>query len=276
MTANPLRSIGPAQAGFWLGICYWCCTIALSSVTQAVGAAPQLNQLIYITEDYPPYNYLHDGKVMGQAVTLLVAASQLAGSPIEPDAIDVKPWARGYHETLNGSNRVLFSTSRSPNREKLFKWAGPIVEEHIALVAKKQRQFRITEVGQLKKLRFGVVREDVTSQFLEPLQLPPSQIAQGNSVVSIARMLQADRIDIWPVAPRTAEVILENIALNPSDFEVVAYLKTSALYYAFSKDVDDALVAQLQTALDQLRETQPHMFPASQLDRVPLELPPIR
>jgi polar amino acid transport system substrate-binding protein len=238
--------------------------------------ATQLNQLTIITEDYPPYNYLHEGQITGHAVALLLAASQLAGSPIQRADIDVKPWARGYHEVLNGSRSLLFSTSRSPAREHLFKWAGPIVEEHIALVAKKSRQFQVSSVAQLKTLRFGVVREDVSSHYLQPLGLAPSQIAQGNNVVSIARMLQADRIDIWPVAPDTANIILAKVNLNPDDYEVVAYLKSSALHYAFSKDVDDALVAQLQAALDQLRKTQPELFPTVNLDRLPLELPPIR
>ena len=250
--------------------------ILVLALSARAESATQLNQLIYITEDYPPYNYVEDGQLTGKAVTLLLIASRLAGSPVHLENIDVMPWARGYHETLNGKNRVLFSTSRSPAREQLFKWAGPIADEQIALIAKKSRQLNITSVEQLKGLRFGVVREDISSQYLEPLTLPSGQIAQGNNVHSIARMLQANRIDIWPVAPNTAKVILHKVGLNPDDYEVVAYLKASSLHFAFSKNVDDALVAKLQAALDELRQSQPHLFPTSYPDRLPLELPPIR
>ncbi|MBB3167334.1 substrate-binding periplasmic protein [Simiduia aestuariiviva] len=250
-----------------------------SSAAEAGGTAPpvaQLNQLVFISEDYPPYNHLEDGTASGWAVELLVAASVSMNSPVNKTDIQFKPWARGMHETLNGNRRVLFSTSRTPERESLFKWAGPIVEEHVALVAKKSRHLQVTSVEQLRPLRFGVVRDDVTNEFLAPLKLNSSQLALGNNVTSIARMLQANRIDVWPVAPATAWAILEKIDLKPGDYEVVAYLKASTLYYAFSADVDDALVAEFQDTLDQLRRTNPKLFPKSDLDLIPLSLPPIQ
>lgn len=256
--------------------CWLLAAIALTLSLAPRAAPSSLQDLNFITEDYPPYNYLDKGVPKGEAVEILLAVSQLMNAPIERAKIQFKPWARGYHQVLTGSGQVLFATSRTPARESQFKWAGPIVQEHIALVAKKQRGFAINHISQLQALRFGVVREDVTSELLAPLNLRPNQVAQGNNVVSIARMLAANRIDLWPVAPATAWKILERIQLDPNDYEIVAYLKASTLYYAFSPDVDDQLIEEFQAALDQLRATQPSLFPAEHLDRVPLELPPIR
>jgi ABC-type phosphate/phosphonate transport system substrate-binding protein len=74
-------------------------------------------------------------------------------------------------------------------------------------------------------------------------------------------MLNAGRVDLWPVAPSAAALVLQHIGAQPDDFEVVAYLESAPLYYAISKDVSPSLVGQLQAALDQLRRQRPHLFP---------------
>lgn len=83
-------------------------------------------ELNYYTEDYPPYNYLKNGKVTGIAVeTLNLVWEELGESPKK---ISLVPWARGYQKILNENDIVLFSTTRTPERENLFKWACPIAE----------------------------------------------------------------------------------------------------------------------------------------------------
>lgn len=218
--------------------------------------AQSLNQLEYITESYPPYNYEENGMVRGEAVELLIAATSLAGSPVLARNILLQPWARAFHNALEGPNRVLFSTTRTPEREALFKWAGPIGTNHIVLVGKKARGIRIDSLSQLDRYRIGAVRDDVGELSLRELHLEKTIITLGVQPESIAKMLQSGRIDLWVYGESSAFDVLKSIGAKLTDYEVVYVLKTLDLYYAFSADVDDALVEQLQDAIDTIRGKQ--------------------
>jgi ABC-type amino acid transport substrate-binding protein len=88
--------------------------------------AADFSSLNIMTEEFPPFNYSDNGQPAGQSVDLLLKASAAAGSPITKDKINMAAWARAYQTALSGPNVMLFSTTRTEQREDLFKWAGPI------------------------------------------------------------------------------------------------------------------------------------------------------
>ena len=53
--------------------------------------AAELDELEYITEIYPPFNYVEGGVLRGEAVDLLISATALAGHPIVAKNIQVQP-----------------------------------------------------------------------------------------------------------------------------------------------------------------------------------------
>lgn len=229
-------------------------TLLLVLVWQVAQAQPeQLNQLEFLTEDYPPYNYLDaSGELRGIAVEMLLAATALAGSPVRREDIKLRPWARAYHETLTGPNRVLFATTRTPIREALFKWAGPISRDHAVLLARKASGIVFNGFESLMPYTFGAVRDDASEYFVRDLQLPGLKLILGNSTESMAKMLASGRIDLWACDEHGGWQILAAIGANTQDFIQVATLQPRALYFAFSHDVDERLVQQLQLALDTL------------------------
>ena len=101
-------------------------------------SAQTVDDLTFITEDYPPFNFERDGKRQGIAVDALAEMLALAGARKTRADIKVWPWARGYETALKEKNTVLFSTTRTEAREGLFKWVGPIMPSRIVLVAKKK------------------------------------------------------------------------------------------------------------------------------------------
>jgi polar amino acid transport system substrate-binding protein len=102
----------------------------------------------------------------------------IAGAKKSRADIKIWPWARGYETALKEKNTVLFSTTRTEARENLFKWVGPIMPSRIVLVAKKTEH-------QAK-----------------------NKTIQANSGVSVAKMLHADRVDMWAYG---APVIMRNL-----------------------------------------------------------------
>jgi polar amino acid transport system substrate-binding protein len=188
------------------------------------------------------------------------------GQPIERSSIRVVPWARGFRELQHGPNRMLFVTTRTVEREAQFLWAGPVTVDYFALIANRSKKLRITQIDQLKNLRIGLVRDDVAEDMLEKLDIDQKLITKSNESVGVAKMLVADRVDLWPIDPRGARTILKSIGANPDEYEVVANLSPGPLYYAFSKDVDPTLVAEFQQAIDELRVKRPELFPSGHAD----------
>ncbi|HYD62371.1 MAG TPA: transporter substrate-binding domain-containing protein [Noviherbaspirillum sp.] len=218
--------------------------------------AQSLDELVFITEDYPPFNFERDGKRLGIAVDVLEEMLALARSKKTRADIKVWPWARGYETTLKEKNTVLFSTTRTEAREHLFKWVGPIMPSRIVLVAKKAREIRLRSIEDLNhaSYKIGVVREDIGGQLLANAGVGKERTVQANSGVSVAKMLHAGRVDMWAYGAPVIMWNLKELGYPTNAYEEVFTLTESQqYYYAVNKDTDDRLVGKLQAALEQVK-----------------------
>ncbi|MDD5493921.1 MAG: transporter substrate-binding domain-containing protein, partial [Dehalococcoidia bacterium] len=77
-----------------------------------------------ITEAYPPYNFVDkNGNVTGQSVEIVRAMLQKLNITA---SIEVMPLSDGLNLAQKGPSTTVFSINRTPQREALFKWVGPI------------------------------------------------------------------------------------------------------------------------------------------------------
>ncbi len=75
----------------------------------------------FMTENYPPYNYIEDETKKGLFIDVLIEISIRMGTPITKDDIQLLPWARGYRSILNNEKKCLFGMAKSQERAPLFK-----------------------------------------------------------------------------------------------------------------------------------------------------------
>ena len=138
-------------------------TLLLLSINLVAYSAncEQLDGLSFLTEQYPPYNYEHDSEIKGIAVDILRAIQKRSSTPSKDVSIKVQPWPRAYRTTLIKPATVLFSTTRTPLREEIFQWAGPISKTRIVVLAKKSKNISISHTMALAQYRIGVIRDDV-------------------------------------------------------------------------------------------------------------------
>lgn len=223
----------------------------------AVGARAQtLDDLTLITENYPPYNFHKDGELQGIAVDLIVEMFKRAGSKLEPASMKLWPWARGYRQVLRKQDTVLFSTTRTAEREKLFSWVGPIAPTAIGLIAHKSRKITVSGIADAKKFKIGVIIDDVGEQLLLEQGFDVSNLdrVSGSDVTLLSiKKLLVGRIDLWSYERNVAMWEIKDKGFNPDDFEVVHVLGGGELYYAFNPDTSSALISQLQRSLDQMK-----------------------
>ncbi len=113
--------------------------LLLICLVSGSAAAASVDDIIFMTEQYPPYNLEEDNKLQGIAVDTLALMLQRAGSKQTREDIEMLPWARGYKRVLSEPNTCLFSTTRTEERENLFKWVGPIAPTQLGLSLERKK-----------------------------------------------------------------------------------------------------------------------------------------
>ncbi|MCF6187204.1 MAG: ABC transporter substrate-binding protein [Desulfobulbaceae bacterium] len=227
--------------------------LVLCPCLQLSAQTAQLPEFEIVTESFPPYQFRENGKIKGLAVDLLILMLQRAGSVQNADDISMLPWARGYFIALNHKNGLLFSTTRTKEREKLFKWVGPIFQNTMVLIAKKQPHIKITQPEDLRNYIIGTVREDVGELYLKSLGVSLPQLARNNTNVGNIQMLGRGRVNLiaqsWNLFIHDAQ----SIGIDPQNFEPVFVLHTDDLYYTLHRETPDWIVNTLQKIFDQLK-----------------------
>jgi ABC-type amino acid transport substrate-binding protein len=204
-----------------------------------------------ITENLPPFSYAGaDGKAAGQSTDvvngILTRLNQKA-------SIEILPWSEGYNLTSAGPRTALYSTGRTDEREKLFRWVGPIASVDYMLYARNGSGLQIDSLEAAKKTgRIGVVKDDARHQFL--LENRFDTITTCGSDAECLRNLMAGTTDLWLGTSSNAADIARKEGIDPSALVALYEVRTVPLYIAFSNDTPDSVITSWQDALDALKK----------------------
>ena len=208
------------------------------------------DQLTYMTEEFPPFNYTEGNELKGISVELLWCVWDNLG--IQKKTIDVLPWARAYYNLQNLENQVLFTTSRTEERENQFKWVGSIYTAKLVLISLSKSPISLNSLDEAKVYEIGTVRDDASEQLLISNGFSSLDLQRVNTLDQNIKKLQLGRIDFLSYAEESFVEYLNKNGLNREDFKVAYVIKQTESYYAFSKDVPDFVVNRFQKALDEL------------------------
>ena len=106
--------------------------------------------LTLYTEDLPPYNMTQNGHVTGISSELIATA--LDGLQIG-FTMRLVSWQRAYHEALTDPNSCVYSTVRTPEREELFQWIGPIGGDALGAFVLPDSTIQAHSLADLRGLR---------------------------------------------------------------------------------------------------------------------------
>ena len=206
-----------------------------------------------LTEIWEPYNYLDGDRPVGLSTELVKATFKKANIDYE---LEVLPWKRAYNFTLNDKNTAIFTITRTPAREAVFKWVGPLypqVEYFYKL--RKRSDIKVSRIDDLKAYVVGVLNGGSTQEvllargFQNGVNLNPVTKASQNLA-----MLFAERVDF--VIGSDAKFVFQlkdNNLHKFEDLEKSVLLSDSGGYYlALNINTPDEIVNRLQKALDQL------------------------
>ncbi|NPU84502.1 MAG: transporter substrate-binding domain-containing protein [Syntrophaceae bacterium] len=217
-------------------------------------AAPPIGSgMVYMTEQYPPFNYKEKGRLEGIAVYLLEEMTKKANIDFSRDRIRLTSWTAGYREALKKKNTVLFSTTRTPERETLFQWVGPIAPTKIVLIARKDRALKINAFDDLKGLKIAALRDDIGEALLARGGIKGKAVTVGKKAEDAIRMLEAGTVDAWAYEETAGLWLIKHIAGDPGNYESVYRLYEGELYYAVNRNTPKIVVQKMQDALDDLK-----------------------
>lgn len=228
---------------------FLCCFIGLA---QSPATASEKPILTLFSDIWPPFQQLNlQGRLEGVAATKVKQTLTQANWPYE---LHVVPWARALKKVEEEPNRLIFSISRTLEREKQFQWIAPLARIQTGLVALSDRKdIRIEHPSDIKQFKLVLKRHESTSSYFYTLGFDANtDIIYVNSSLQALELLKSGRADIYPITHQGLAATLINSRFSSKEFAFVFDLPefTMDAFLATNLMTDMALVEQLRTLFE--------------------------
>lgn len=164
----------------------------LHSLPFLVFTAPAL-ALTIVTEEYPPFNMSDpkNGTLHGISVEKV---QELMKRNQEKYSLASVPWTRAYQLALQFEDTCVFSTTRTPEREPLFKWVGPLVANNWVVFARADDTRQPKKLEDLRPYAIGGYQSDAVGEYLKHHGY---RVDLASSDADNPRKLMHKRFDFW-------------------------------------------------------------------------------
>ncbi|AWY42303.1 amino acid ABC transporter substrate-binding protein [Pseudomonas putida] len=210
--------------------------------------------MVLLTENFPPYNMAKNGKNFAQDENINGIATDIVREIFKRADITYSltlrfPWERIYKLTLEKPGYGVFVMARLPDREKLFKWVGPIGPDDWIMLAKADSKITLETLDDARKYKIGAYKGDAIAETLTKQGLNPVVVLRDQDN---AKKLVNGQIDLWATGDPAGRYLARQDGVT--GLKTVLRFNSAELYLALNKDVPDEIVTKLQAALDQLRK----------------------
>jgi len=202
------------------------------------------------TEDYPPLTFQENGKITGFGTE--VVREILARLDI-PDNIRISSWENGYHLCLVNPNFVLFTMKRTPLREKLFNWIGPIGSNHTIFYAKKGSGIKINSMEDAKKVgKIATCSAWFSEQDLKDAGFT-NLVSSPNPTENVRQLVEGE-VDLSIFTDITIPEIAKQAGYSIDDLEPVYTVSTGDFYIAISKGTPEHIIDEWEQVFHEIYE----------------------
>jgi len=210
-------------------------------------AAPGARALTLVTEENPPFNYTEQGKMVGLSTEVVTELGKRSGTPLQ---IKSMSWEKAYIAAQRDKETCIYSTARLENRERLFRWIGPIATNQWVLIGKSDFA-GLAKVEDARKYRVGVVAKDAKVEFLMSKGVTDLREVADDGLIPPRLMLKRDdpnRLDLWATGAYGARKTAARS--NVKDLKLVLPLDQVPLYLACGRNTPVQSVEALGKALE--------------------------
>lgn len=199
------------------------------------------------SEIWPPFQIRNtQGALAGPATEQVIAALKEANIPFD---IQTMRWARALNLIKLKPNALVYSISRTPEREREFHWIARLGRVHTKLLSLSENNDIITHPSELKNYVIALKRSEASLDYFLNLGLVPEKnIIFVNDTEQALRLLNRGRIDFYPISASGLKPSLESTGYHSSKFKYVYYFEELSFdfYIAANKDSDPDFVNYLK------------------------------
>ncbi len=199
--------------------------------------------------EFNPNYFMNTGEIVGIDADIAALTMQRVGAEYTMNISD--SWQIAFDATLNGPNKALLTTAYTPERKNLFKWAGPTSQGMYGIFENGNSGYEYPlPIEECKLLPLiAVVRDWAETTTLEELGF--NNLVYYNTYKGALDAFMNGEIkfiasDFYHlVSELPSGYFLSNVA-------TITRYRTVYYYIAFSKDVSDLLVNNVQNAIETL------------------------
>ncbi len=205
----------------------------------------------------PPLSFMDGDKHKGIFVDVVRELFNDMGMPLEDGDIVAASWARAYSDTLSRPDALLMTLARTPAREHLFQWVGPVHSITLGLIGKQERNITIHSPADALPYRVGGLRNTAPAQMFIAQGFPQNAIQIIPELKQALRMLEADRLDLFAHTADSVFFLMESMGIDASRYRTVYPISTVDLYIGMSRAIPKHVVTRMQQCLETMRVPGP-------------------
>ncbi len=208
-------------------------------------------EAVFVSEDYPPYEYTENGTVIGFDADIIREACSRIG-------IEAKfkqwPWKRAMAKVKDGSVDAIFSLFRTPEREAFLVFPSePLSAEKNVVIVRKGSPLQLAKIDDLKGKQVGVVVEYSYGTEFDNYGGIEKEVCK--STENLLQKLDGKRMDIAVINEHVLRFLNRKLGFQ-NRFDIKFVLNEDPMYVGFSKAKgarSQELAARLSNALKQMR-----------------------
>jgi len=210
-----------------------------------------------VTEELPPYNMTRDGQLTGMSTEVVQAVLKQVNVQA---SIQSMPWARAYDLALHDPDVLIYSITRTAEREHLFKWVGTIASSRWYIYSSSAHPVSLMDLNDARDWQTATVNEDVGEQYLMSQKFVLGQQLQSSNRYELNyQKLQTGHVDLWISDELNADYLARQVGDDPGrtlvqSLRVPALEEAGGFNMAFSAGTSDATVQLFQQGLKAIRE----------------------
>ena len=199
-----------------------------------------------VGEHLPPSSMMEGNVVVGRETMKVREIMARAGIGY---AIELLPWKRAYAQALREPDTCIFSTSRTQEREALFRWIGPLNEAEWVLYGLAERRLALRTLDDARGLVIGTVLGDARDDYLRQRGLNVAPVTQ--EWLNPQKLLLG-RIDLWAVGMAVGSKPFLGKEWEGKVVPLLTFNRVQT-YLACNKQLPEAQAAAMQRAAAAMR-----------------------
>ncbi|MFP4640221.1 MAG: substrate-binding periplasmic protein [Guyparkeria sp.] len=199
-----------------------------------------------VTEDYPPLTYRKNGRATGFVTDVVreITDRLAIDAPIR-----LTTWDNAYQMARVHPDVVLFSAERTPEREDMFHWVGPVGTNKAILYAKAGSDLSLDDLDAARDVDTIATTSDwFTEQHLQDADF--TNLESRPEPVDAVRAVMEGDAELTILTDSTAPNIVAQAGYRMADLKPLLTVLTTDYYIAISRDTPERTVRQWREALD--------------------------